>query len=162
MTANWVESSDMGARTSDRIDRTRRPEASANRSRGIKSLDIEAAGAKLDKRVAIAASELECWLTVSSNKARVRFRVGSYRSERTVQLSDEAGREVSRIRRTTSQAPWPAAIASAVNFAKRAVSKATTKRASVSMITRWGESKNLAKLFRYASSGATSTPESAA
>ena len=46
------------------------------------------------------------------------------------------------------QSAMPAMIASFVKAANLAVSKATTSWASVSMITRWGESRNLANAWR--------------
>ena len=65
-------------------------------------------------------------------------------------------------RADAQSAPCPAAIACTVNAWNFAVSNATTRRASVSMITRCGESRNLLKLCRYSSSGCSSTRDSLA
>ena len=59
------------------------------------------------------------------------------------------------------QSAMPAAIASLVKAWNLAASKPTTRRALVSMITRFGESRNLRNAFVYSSAEGRSAPDSA-
>lgn len=63
-------------------------------------------------------------------------------------------------RKAQSSAAMPAMIASLVNSRNLAVSKPTTRFASVSMITRCGESRNLRNAAVYLSSGFEVIPDS--